>query len=417
MYLPPNENSHSLHTGEFSTAFRRFFNFSTHRSEKNIFGFDPVSARPLNFVEEAKNVFFGMKCVKKKECPYFTSNTINVMKTILKQVNFLCNHLVNFINTFSFMIGKILYLSVIGRPILLMFIVILRTFYFIKIRILILLIRNGYIQDNFQEKSVIMTDTEYVETEILKFKNMVKKREQIMEKSSNEKTKDSYQKENTCDTIKDIWNENMDELFYKTEEYNNLMLSPNDLEKKWRNRTLIVNTSRGNIIMFFDCYKRGFSYYCDQNNIPYNILNTVAMRYVKAYLCLDLFVDNKIIKENNSPIIKIIEMEEKKENKKKREKFLKNMSFDEKKTNVVKGSYEKKRNPFIKSKKINGGEEQLSTNIIKQVNEAYSVNTFIYLGKTQNFSMLNFKEKEIKVNNNSINNKLSYSSYKNIMLS
>jgi hypothetical protein len=358
----------------------------------------------MNFVE-AKNVFFGMKCVKKKECPFFTSNTINAMKKILQQVNFLCNQLVNFINTFSFMIGKTLYLSVIGRPILFMFIFILRTLYFIKIRILILLIRNGYIQEKFQEKNVIMTDTEYVESAIIKFKNMLKKREM--------ETTDSQEKENAS-SVKDIWNENMDELFYKTEEYNKLMLSPNYLEKKWRNRTIMVNTSRGNIIMFFDCYKRGFSYYCDQNNIPYSILNAVAMRYVKTYLCLDLFIDNKIIKENNSPIIKIMEFEEKRENKKKREKFLKNFSFDEKKTNVVKLSDEKKRNPFIKSKKTNGG-DLLQKEEQTKVNETFSVNTFIYLGKTQNFSIL--KEKEVKVNHNLINNKLSYSSYKNIMLS
>ena len=162
--------------------------------------------------------------------------------------------------------------------------------------------------------------------------------------------------ERTVDKI----NLNVDEIFYNMEKYNDAVLvRDNELELKWKRRLLFENTPRGNIIMFYDCYKRGFSYYSDQTGIPYNILNAVAMKYVMNYLCYDLFIDNKINKTPHlSPLIKIIEDEDKKERDVQREKFLKNNNMNDEKM---------KNAPFLKCKKYNkansitGGSNTTST--------------------------------------------------------
>ena len=71
-----------------------------------------------------------------------------------------------------------------------------------------------------------------------------------------------------------------------------MQIQDNELEKKWRSNVLIENTPRGNVIMFYDAYKRGFSYYCDNSVMPYDIMNAVAMKYVITFYCRDFFVDN-----------------------------------------------------------------------------------------------------------------------------
>jgi len=92
------------------------------------------------------------------------------------------------------------------------------------------------------------------------------------------------------------YNQNIDSVFYIKSEFRELiMVEGNNLEKEWRTRILFETTPRGNIIMFYDPYKQGFSYYSDSTGIPYNILNAVAMKYVLMFRCRDFFVDNNVI--------------------------------------------------------------------------------------------------------------------------
>jgi hypothetical protein len=125
---------------------------------------------------------------------------------------------------------------------------------------------------------------------------------------------------------------------------------------------------------------------------------------------MDLFVDNKIIKENSSPIIKLRQEEEKEENKKKTKKFLNNSCFLKNK----KGGSEKSLFSKVLQKKVNLSSQatEKASNISKQKTEKTidSINTFIYLGKIQNYSFLNLKEKCKKENREQM--KISYSSYK-----
>ena len=60
-------------------------------------------------------------------------------------------------------------------------------------------------------------------------------------------------------------------------------------------RVLIEATPRGNVIMFYNPYKLGFSYYSDSTGIPYPILNAVAMKYVTVFYCRNFFVDEHFI--------------------------------------------------------------------------------------------------------------------------
>jgi hypothetical protein len=70
-----------------------------------------------------------------------------------------------------------------------------------------------------------------------------------------------------------------------------------NIEKTWKSRIQITYTPRGNIIMFYDAYKLGFSYYCDQNVVSYDILNAVAMKYVMLYNCAHFFIDELVLPE------------------------------------------------------------------------------------------------------------------------
>jgi len=77
------------------------------------------------------------------------------------------------------------------------------------------------------------------------------------------------------------------------------MKNPNtNIEKTWKSRIQITTTPRGNIIMFYDAYKLGFSYYCDQNVVSYDILNAVAMKYVMLYNCAHFFIDEVVLPED-----------------------------------------------------------------------------------------------------------------------
>lgn len=207
----------------------------------------------------------------------------------------------------------------------------------------------------------------------------------------------------------DKYNQQMDEIFYNIENYNKLMKTDNELEQKWKKRILLIYTPRGNILMFYDCFKHGFSYFCDMQNIPYSLLNAVAMRYVRVFSCRDLYVDEKT--SNNiecSPLIKIKVDYDKKEKEKEREKY---------KTNGI-NKETLKQAPFAKLKKYNitssiknSGEDEKKTNkTIHLIQQNVNTNTFIYLGKLLNFSFLQKKPLE-KIYTHIIKEKISYKEF------
>jgi hypothetical protein len=163
------------------------------------------------------------------------------------------------------------------------------------------------------------------------------------------------------------YNENIQKEFYIKEDYDKLIVQNNNiLESSWKHRILIEHSPLGNIIMFYDAYKQGFSYYCDVN-IPYNILNCVAMKYVLKYFCRDFFIDNSIVPKNVcSPFLHMHEIEKSKENRKK--------------IDVTKGPFAKLKTYKPESKNGVKQKEQKMENFIK--------NKFIMCGKIYQFSPL-----------------------------
>jgi len=187
---------------------------------------------------------------------------------------------------------------------------------------------------------------------------------------------ENYKKHNKAGFIKSFqeeereknYNENIDDVFYKREEYNKIVAeADNILEPKWKRRILYEFTPRGNIIMFYDAYKEGFAYYSD-TQMTYEILNSAAIKYSILFRCRDFFIDEQSYPNGYvSPLIKLKEDQDKKPASKKV---------------ALEG-------PFMKSKKT------AQNTTIDPVAKIYSQNKFVYLGKTCNFSFLK-KESVVK---------------------
>ena len=176
----------------------------------------------------------------------------------------------------------------------------------------------------------------------------------------------------------------------------------NQLEKIWRTRILFENTPRGNIVMYYDPYKLGFSYHAD-TYMPYDILNATAMKYVLTFNCREFFIDELIRPKNKpSPLLKLLE-----EDKKKSEEEKDDKDIDKEVDSITKTI---KNSPFAKFKSYNkisskiSGIKDLKENDNNTTNNESSSepakqkerNRFINLGKVTNFQMIQRPEKKIK---------------------
>lgn len=197
----------------------------------------------------------------------------------------------------------------------------------------------------------------------------------------------------------DIYNRNIQPEFYDKEQYNELIIRKNNkLDTTWKSRILFENTPQGMVIMFYNAYKYGFSYYSD-NNISYPFLNAVAMKYASKFYCRDFFIDDSVIPDDHtSPFLHIHEIDvmEKTEKKEKAET----------KIDVNKG-------PFAKFKKYDKPKPKL-IDIKKEPDMKTTIkNKFLYLGKIYKFTPL-----QKNINKPAINNQIKdpipikYSSYK-----
>jgi hypothetical protein len=183
-------------------------------------------------------------------------------------------------------------------------------------------------------------------------------------------------------------NINIDPIFYEKKEFNEFMKNiDNSLEPLWKTRILMDFSPRGNIIMFYDAYKLGFAYYCDQNSVSYDILNAIAMKYVITYRCYSFFMDELILPENsNNP--------------------LKNHFIEDKKDIQSNESFIKLKNYKSESK--------------QQIKQKETIkNKFIYLGNIRNFKITQSIPKK-NINNfhstllDGITSNYSYNQFKNL---
>ena len=113
---------------------------------------------------------------------------------------------------------------------------------------------------------------------------------------------------------------NINSLVYNKKTFHQVLTDDtNELEKSWRSRIFIESTPIGNIVMFYDIFKQGFAYYSDQPIVPYDILNSVAMKYVSRFSCFDFFTDEYILVGHNLSL-KSVFLEDEEDEKKKKEK-------------------------------------------------------------------------------------------------
>lgn len=197
--------------------------------------------------------------------------------------------------------------------------------------------------------------------------------ESVLEKTNKYITKrrEEFTKkvENVLDDNVRKMNANIPPIFYSKKEYVKVLEDEkNPIEKEWKTRILLETTPKGNIVMYYDSYKQGFSYYTDANSVDYKLLNAIAMKYVLTYTCLDFFVDDEEA-SYQSPLIKVHFVDEKPK-----------PSHDTKNTfkpDVTTG-------PFVKYKKT--GQKDNKTPIEKQ--KEYNRNRFINMGKMKNFEII-----------------------------
>ena len=197
------------------------------------------------------------------------------------------------------------------------------------------------------------------------------------------KVKPLFLKFSDCENIKEYThrNQNIDSILYDRKELAKVMkVENNEIEQKWKRRVLIEYTPRGNIIMFYDAYKGGFSYYSDHTVVPIRILNIVAMKYVMRYFCMDFFVDEIALKDNTSPFIRILN-EEDKEEITKTKKLFDDLS---KKTKI-----DYKDMPFLKLK---NAEPVIKNDSVSKVVKEKRINKFVHLGKIHNYSIIQKKK-------------------------
>jgi hypothetical protein len=185
-------------------------------------------------------------------------------------------------------------------------------------------------------------------------------------------------------------NSNMDSVFYNLEEYNKIVANENSyLEKQWRSRILFENTPLGNIAMFYDVYKRGFTYIADTSFINSEMLNAVAMKYVRIYKCRDLFIDEYLSPEC-SPIIKLLEEEEKADNDKKLQK-MKDNNIDVSKLKSASFAKLKKYDTSAAAKDKSGSSTSTSKSTAPAPSKKERIlykNKYIYGGKLRDYQFM-----------------------------
>ena len=194
----------------------------------------------------------------------------------------------------------------------------------------------------------------------------------------------TYEKEDA-----EFFSQNIEKVFYDKNDLNECLRDEhNSLEKGWKTRILIEHTPRGNVFMYYDPYKQAFAYYSDQTTIPYNVINSVAMKYVITYLCRDFFLDDAIV-----PRCHISRLTPK-------EDPVKPLSINNSKS------------PFVKPKTYNAVSGK--TNVTPEK----ITNRFVHLGKVRNYSVLS--KSVVKNANNGFQTsllaspKLSYEDYKKL---
>lgn len=189
---------------------------------------------------------------------------------------------------------------------------------------------------------------------------------------------------------KQLMNYNIHNVFYSKKQYQEMLKDPNNKEEKqWKTRVLIEHTPRGNVIMHYDPYKLGFTYYSDQH-ITYNILNAVAMKYVLKFQCRDFFMDEQIIPESSpSPLLNLLQEDKKEKEIVDKEKDKDADILKQKLKSAPFAKFKNYNKPAVKTDEKNKDTKNNEPGVENAPPEKPKErNRFINLGKTTNFNIL-----------------------------
>ena len=194
-------------------------------------------------------------------------------------------------------------------------------------------------------------------------------------RTENEKITDYFtdEKARFLEKYDRIKNSAIDDVFYSKRKFHTKMKeNNNEVERRWRSKMLMMNTVRGNVVMYYDAYKLGFAYYSDAM-IPYDLLNVLSMKYVERFQCRDFFMDETIIPDGKSTPLMILINDEKKD-------------ADEKTTKeVVKAPLAKLKNY---NKLTTTNENKNTDKSLGKIEVEKNTNRFVHLGKFNNFKIL-----------------------------
>ena len=132
------------------------------------------------------------------------------------------------------------------------------------------------------------------------------------------------------------------------------------------------HTPEGNVFMKYNKENEGFEYWCDDKNIKYDYLDTVARKYCLSFNCCGIYQDRR----------KSIKDQKDKEEESKKEAEKDNVQRKD-------GEKEEEESIFVKQKKIDTKKTDRSTGEV-----ALKSNKFIYKGKMTECSALLKKRDE-----------------------
>ena len=161
--------------------------------------------------------------------------------------------------------------------------------------------------------------------------------------------------------------------------------------KSLKQKILLENTPRGNVLLYYDFENECFDYYCDTKHVPFLYLETVGRHYVCMFNCKKIYIDGK--EEFDKAVIKT---NKKKEARKKQEEIMK------------KGGIKGQNNIFATFKQYNRkGQNSNVDNREYIIRE--NLNKYCYKGKMKDYSFLKTDKNKNKKNNS--NKEMSYKEF------
>tara|TARA_B110000008_G_scaffold278167_1_gene321186 strand:+ start:1095 stop:1748 length:654 start_codon:yes stop_codon:yes gene_type:complete len=150
-----------------------------------------------------------------------------------------------------------------------------------------------------------------------------------------------------------------------------------DLDSISKERYITSETPEGYVFMRYNLDEEGFEYWCNNKNIKFKYLETVARKYISTYLCKGIYKDRNVEEES-----------EKEEDKPEKEE-------------------EEVEDVFVKPKKstIKNNNKRIVSNVVS--------NKYIYKGDVNDLTI--FKQNIEKEDDKK--KKLSFSDYKRLLLS